>query len=465
MPTKLSLTEGSIPRALFAFSLPILSGNVLQSVNGSVNAIWVGRFLGEAALAAVGNSNVVMFLLFGVLFGFSMASTIMVAQCVGAKNIPEAKRVVGTSAVFFLGLSLVMSLLGLALTHLLVRWLGTPPDALSFALTYMRIIFLALPFMGGLFFVMAVLRGAGDSKTPFIYLCMAVALDIALNPLLIFGWGPIPRLGIAGSAIATLIAQALSLLALLAHLYRTRHFLCIRRKELSLFRVDWSLVRLLVTKGIPMGLQMFVISSSMIGLTSLVNRFGSQETAAFNAAMQLWNYVQMPALAIGAAASSMAAQNVGAGNWDRVGKVATTGVLFNFLFGGSLIALIYLLNRHALGLFLPSDSVALNISAHLNAIVVWSFALFGTSIVLFGVVRATGAVMPPLIMLIISLWLIRVPFAYSMLDRWQADAIWWSFPLSSATSLLMSVAYYRFGGWRKVRLGLTDARVAPAAGA
>jgi MATE family, multidrug efflux pump len=461
VPPKHSLTEGSIAPALLAFSLPILFGNVLQSVNGSVNAIWVGKYLGEAALAAVGNSNVVMFLLFGVMFGFSMASTIMVAQCIGAKNIAEAKRVVGTSAVFFLGLSLAMSFVGFAVAQLLVTWLRTPPDALPLALTYMRIIFLALPFMGGLFFLMAVLRGAGDSKTPFIYLLMAVVLDIVLNPLLIFGWGPFPRLGIAGSAIATLIAQALSFSALVAHLYRTHHFLCIRRSELSLFKVDWVLVRLLVTKGIPMGLQMFVISSSMIALTSLVNRFGSQETAAFNAAMQLWNYVQMPALAIGAAASSMAAQNVGAGKWDRVGKVATTGVMFNFLIGGSLISIVYLFNRHALGLFLPANGAALNISAHLNAIVIWSFALFGTSIVLYGVVRATGAVVPPLIMLAISLWLIRVPFAYSMLDRWQGDAIWWSFPLSSAVSMIMSVSYYRFGGWRRARLGLATARAAP----
>jgi putative MATE family efflux protein len=458
---KFSLTEGSIPRALLAFSLPILSGNVLQSVNGSVNAIWVGKYLGEASLAAVGNANVIMFLLFGVMFGFSMASTIMVAQCVGAKNNAEAKRVVGTSAVFFLGLSLTMSLMGFALAHLLVAWLRTPPDALPLALTYMRIIFLALPFMGGLFFLMAVLRGAGDSRTPFNYLFMSVVLDIALNPLLIFGWGPVPRLGIAGSAIATLIAQALSFFALVLHLYRTNHFLCIHRNELRLFKVDWSLVRLLVTKGIPMGLQMFVVSSSMVALTSLVNRFGSEETAAFNAAMQLWNYVQMPALAIGAAASSMAAQNVGAGKWDRVGKVATTGVMFNFLIGGSLIMIVYLLNRNALGLFLPATGAALNISAHLNAIVVWSFALFGTSIVLYGVVRATGAVIPPLIMLAISLWLLRVPFAYLMVDRWQADAIWWSFPLSSMASMLLSIAYYRFGGWRKVRMGIAGARAAP----
>jgi putative MATE family efflux protein len=464
VPPKFSLTEGSIPRALFAFSLPILFGNILQSINGSVNAIWVGKYLGEASLAAVGNSNVVMFLLFGVMFGFSMASNIMVAQCVGAGNIAEAKRVVGTGAVFFLGLSVAMSLIGFAVAHRLVAWLGTPPDALALALTYMRIIFLALPFMGGLFFLMAILRGAGDSRTPFIYLLMSVLLDIALNPLLIFGWGPIPRLGIAGSATATLFAQAMSFFALVWHLYRTRHFLCIHRNELRLFKVDWSLVRVLITKGIPMGLQMFVISSSMIALISLVNRFGSQETAAFNAAMQLWNYVQMPALAIGAAASSMAAQNVGASKWDRVSKVAATGVFFNFLIGGALISIVFFLNERALSLFLPSYGTALTVSAHLNRIVIWSFLFFGTSIVLFGVVRATGAVMAPLVMLVISLWLIRVPFAFSILDRWQADAIWWSFPISSVISMLMAITYYRFGGWRKVRLGVAGRRAASLPG-
>jgi putative MATE family efflux protein len=458
MPPKYSLTQGSIPRALAAFSLPILFGNILQSVNGSVNAVWVGKFLGEASLAAVGNSNVVIFLLFGVIFGLSMASTVLVAQCVGAKNIAEAKRVVGTSAVFFLGVSLTMSALGFWLAPGLLDWMQTPADVMPLALAYMRIIFLTLPFMSGMFFLMAVLRGAGDSRTPFIFLLVSVVLDIGLNPLLIFGWGPIPRLGISGSATATLIAQGSSFFALVVHLYRTKHFLRIRRHELALFKVDWKLVRLLITKGIPMGLQMFVVSSSMIAVLSLVNRFGSQETAAFNAAMQLWSYIQMPAMAIGAAVSSMAAQNVGAGRWDRVGKVATTGVLFNLLVGGTMILLVYALNRHALALFLPTTGAAIDIAVHLNSIVLWSFVMFGTTFVLFGVVRATGAVMAPLIMLVISLWAVRLPFAYSMLDRWHADAIWWSFPIASVMSLAMSSSYYRWGGWRNARLGVAEAR-------
>ena len=460
-----SLTEGPIPRALLFFSLPILFGNVLQSLNGSVNAVWIGKYLGEAAFAAAGNANVIMFMLFGAIFGFSMATTVMVAQCVGAKDWPQARRVVGSSATFFLCLSLVLAVLGLALTPRLLAWLHTPADALAPALAYMRVIFAALPLMSGFYFVMAALRGAGDSRTPFVFLALSVGLDILLNPLLIFGWGPVPAMGIAGSATATLIAQAVSLAALIVYLYRNQNALCIGRGEWSLFLPDWSIVRLLITKGVPMGLQIFVVSSSMLGLTALVNRFGSHETAAFSAAMQLWNYVQMPAMAIAAAASSMAGQNVGAGRWDRVDKVAVTAVTFNFLLSGALILLVYLLNSRALGLFLPRDGAALAVAAHLNVIIVWSFALFGVSIVLFGVVRATGAVMAPLLMLVVSLWFVRLPFAYLLVDRWQADAIWWSFPVASVASMLMAVGYFRFGSWRGRRLPIVTADLAAASGA
>jgi len=455
---KLSLTEGSIPRALLLFSLPILFGNVLQSLNGSVNAVWIGHYLGQAAFAAAGNANVVMFMLSGVIFGFSMATTVMVAQCTGAGNLPEAKRVIGTSAVFFIGLSASLALLGWVLTAPLLRALHTPADAIAGAMSYMRILFLAFPSMCGFFFVMAVLRGSGDSKTPFRFLALSVGLDIALNPLLIFGLGPVPRLGIAGSALATLIAQTLSLAALLVHLYASRNPLRLQRAELAHLRPDGRVLRLLVTKGVPMGLHLFVVSTSMLGLTALVNRFGSQETAAFNASMQLWNYVQMPALAIGAAVSSMAGQNVGAGRWDRVNRVAYTGVLFNFVLSGTLILALYLLDRAALGLFLPTDGAAFGIAVHLNLLVTWSFVFFGVSIVLFGVLRATGSVMAPLAMLIVALWMVRLPFAYLLVDRWHDDAIWWAFPVSSITSMLLAILYFRYGSWHRDRIGLAGVR-------
>ena len=148
----------------------------------------------------------------------------------------------------------------------------------------------------------------------------------------------------------------------------------------------------------------------------------------------------------------MAAQNVGAGKWDRVHRVAMTGVGFNFLLTGVLVLTIYLFNRGALGLFLPADSDAIAIAQHINAIVVWSFMFFGVSFVLAGVMRSTGAVIPPLIILFIALWLVRIPFAYALVGRWQADAIWWSFPLGSLVSMSLSIAYYRYGNWRSARM-------------
>jgi putative MATE family efflux protein len=447
-----SLTHGSIPLVLFRFSLPILLANILQSLNGSVNAIWVGRYLGEAALTATSNANTVMFLLIGAAFGVALAATILIGQCIGANDIAETKRVIGTSATFFAGISLAMAIAGLILCRPLLIAMGTPADSLPLAVAYMRVIFLALPFLYLYAFVMAVLRGAGDSKTPFYFMLLSVGIDIVLNPVFIFGIGPIPRMGIAGSALATFVAQVVSLYALIRHLYRRHHILCLHREELRLLRLDWSVVGTLVRKGIPMSAQMLVMSLSGVLMITLVNRFGVDTTAAFGAALQIWNYIQMPAFAVGMAVSAMTAQNVGAGKWHRVPSIARTGVLYNVLLTGSVAALIELLNRQVFGLFLPSGSGALDIAAHMNHIVTGSFIFFGISVTLFGVVRATGAVMAPLLILTLSLLVVRFPLAEVFLGRYQVDAIWWSFPVSSVLSAFLALLYYKYGGWRSAHM-------------
>ena len=447
-----SLTEGSIRIGLFRFALPILLANILQSLNGSVNSIWVGRYLGEAALTATSNANTVMFLLIGAAFGVALAATILIGQCIGANNIAESRRVVGTSATFFAAISVAMAITGLVLCRPLIVAMSTPADSVPLAVAYMRVIFLALPFLYMYAFVMAVLRGAGDSKTPFYFMLLSVGIDIALNPLFIFGWGPVPRLGIAGSALATFVAQAVSLTALIRHLYRRHHMLCLHKSELALLKVNWPLVGTLVKKGIPMSAQMLVLSLSGVLMITLVNRFGVDTTAAFGAALQIWNYIQMPAFAVGMAVSAMTAQNVGAGKWERVTRIARVGVLYSVALTGSIVLVIELLNTAVFGLFLPAGSGALAIAAHMNRIVTGSFIFFGISLTLFGVVRATGAVMAPLLILTISLLLVRFPLAQVFLSRYQVDAVWWSFPISSLLAAVLAVLYYRYGAWRSMRL-------------
>ncbi|HLJ38254.1 MAG TPA: MATE family efflux transporter [Steroidobacteraceae bacterium] len=447
-----NLTEGSIPTVLFRFALPILFANVLQSLNGSVNSVWVGRYLGEAALTATSNANTVMFLLIGAAFGVALAATILVGQCIGANDIPETKRVVGTSATFFTGISVAMAVAGLLLCRPLLIAMSTPAASLDLAVAYMRVIFLALPFLYLYAYVGAMLRGAGDSKTPFYFMLLSVGLDIALNPVFIFGVGPIPRLGIAGSALATFVAQAVSLTALITHLYRRRHLLVLHKDELALLKVDWSVVGTLVKKGIPMSAQMLVMSLSGVLMITLVNRFGVDTTAAFGAALQLWNYIQMPAFAVAMAMSAMTAQNVGAGKWLRVRSIARWGVLYNVALTGAIALLMELLDRRLFALFVPAGSAALPIASHLNRVVTGSFVFFGVAVALFGVVRATGAVIAPLIILTITLLVVRFPVAELFLGRYGADAVWWSFPLSSGLSALLAVLYYKYGGWRHAHM-------------
>jgi putative MATE family efflux protein len=312
-------------------------------------------------------------------------------------------------------------------------------------------------------FVMGILRGAGDSKTPFYFMLLSVAIDIALNPVFIFGLGPLPRLGIAGSALATFMAQAISLTALIRHLYRRGHMLCLHKDELRYLRIDWSIAATLVKKGIPMSAQMLVVSLSGVLMITLVNRFGVDTTAAFGAAMQIWNYIQMPAFAIAMGISSMTAQNVGAGKWERVNRIAAVGVLYSVMLTATIVVGIELLNRHIFGLFLPAGSLALAISSHMNRIVTGSFIFFGVSVALFGVVRATGAVMVPLGILVVSLLVVRFPLAELFLGTYQADAVWWSFPISSAVSALLAAAYFKFGGWRKAHMTPSGMPELPAA--
>ena len=460
-----NLTTGPIGSSLLFFALPILAGNIAQSLNGSVNAIWVGRFLGEAALTATANANNIMFFLIGSVFGIGMAATILIGQAIGAGDTAQARRVMGSAATFFIGLSVLIAIAGQYLSHTLLAAMGTPAASLPLADAYLRVIFLAMPLLYAFAFFSAALRGAGDSRTPFRFLLLSVLLDIVLNPLLIFGYGPLPELGIAGSAWATLVSQAIALLAMALYLRHKRHVLWLGRHDLALFRPALTIITTLLRKGIPMGLQMVLISLAMIMMMSMVNGYGTDTAAAYGASMQLWTYVQMPAMAIGAACSTMAAQNVGAGLWSRVAATTRYGVIFNFLLTGALIFPIIALDRWTLALFLPADSQALDIARHLNHIAVWSFLFFGVNFVVSGVVRSTGAVVVPLLILALSMWGVRVPFANLLQPTFGADAIWWSFPVSSLLAMLLSLAYYRWGNWRRARMLPAADRAAGNSGA
>lgn len=446
------LTTGPITRTLLLFALPTLGSSILQSLNGSINAVFIGRFLGEDALAATSNANLVMFLMFAGVFGFGMAATILVGQHMGRHDADSMRRVMGSAIGMFVGIATLIAVLGWIFAPDLLHLLATPPAAFPLALSYLRVIFLGMPASFLTVLLMMGLRGAGDSLTPLWFMALSAAIDVALNPVLILGLGPAPRMGIAGSAMATLIASIAGLAGLAATIQMRGLVIRLRGREWRYLRPDPALVRLIVAKGLPMGLQMLVMSLSALAMIGLVNREGVETTAAYGVTSQLWTYIQMPAMALGAAVSAMAAQNIGAERWDRVSRIARSGVVMNVLLTGAMVVLVTLVDRQVLGLFLGPGSAALPIAEHIHRVVSWSFVLFGATLVLSGVVRANGAVLVPLLILCIAMIPARLGLAFATVGRFGADAIWWSFPAGSVVSLLLTVPYYLWGGWRQMHL-------------
>jgi putative MATE family efflux protein len=446
------LTQGSIGSTLLKFALPTLASSILQSLNGTINAIWVGRFLGEGALAATSNANMVMFLLTAFVFGFGMASTILVGQAWGRKDVEGARRVFGTAMGSFVLISVAIAIAGYFLSPAILHLLGTPVAAAPLALAYLRVIFLAMPALLLLTLAMMALRGAGDSMTPLWFRLVAVVLDSGLNPVFILGLGPAPRLGIGGSATATLIANYTALLGLVGYIYLKDLPLRLRGGELRYLWCDLAILKTIIVKGFPMGLQMIVISVSALALIGLVNHEGVDTTAAFGVALQLWTYVQMPAMALGAAVSAMAAQNIGAGLWDRVNSITRIGIVQTLVITAALIVALTLADRTVLALFMGGDSPALPIARHIHVLATWNFLLFGVMMVLFGTMRANGAVWIPMIVLAVGMLPVRFGYIFATYHWLHADAIWTSFPVTSFINLVLAIAFYLHGGWKKARM-------------
>lgn len=448
-PLRGDLTQGPLARTLLVFALPQLVGNVLQSLNGSINAIWVGQLLGDTALAATANANILMFLLFALIFGFGMAATVRIAQAWGGQDVIAARRVLGSALGLTAAITVLTTVAGITYAHVLLDWLATPGAARGEALAYLRVAFIANPLTTITTMIAMGLRGAGDAGTPLRFMILTTVLDVVLNPLLILGWGPVPALGIAGSAWAMVIATSIGLTAMLVWIYAKDLPLRLRGAELAWLRPRREEARYLLAKGLPMGAQMLIISSAGVIMIGLVNREGLVTAAAYGALLQIWNYIGMPAMAIGGAVSAMIAQHIGAGREDRVDAISRAGAVSNLAMTGLMIAALVPFDRPVLELFLGASSPSVPVALHIQDLAIWTYLPFGVTIVLFGALRAYGVIYAQLIVLLVAMYGVRLG-AYTLLyPRFGGDALWYSFMLSSLASMGLTMAVYFYAPWRK----------------
>lgn len=436
-------------RSMLRFLVPLMTSNMLQSASATLNAIYLGRLIGVHALAAASAFFPMLFFMVSFFIGIASGATVLIGQAHGARNVERLKAVAGTTLAVAVTSGLAVAIVGWIFAPGLMRLIGTPPDVFADALAYARVMFATMPIMLVYLAYTTFVRGTGDARTPLFALVVSTALILVLTPALILGWLG-PRLGVVSAAVANLIASALALGFLLFALAREGNPLAFDRSIAAHMRIDPALLRTLVRIGIPTGLQMVMVSLSEIAVIALVNRFGSDATAAYGAVNQIVSYVQFPAISIGIASSIFGAQSIGAGRFDRLRDIARAGVALNWTIGAVLIGFVYAFDRAILTLFV-TDARVLEVAHTLLAITLWSYLIFGTSSVLSGLMRSSGTVLWPTLLAIVSIWGVEVPAAYALAPRLGLPGVWIAYPLAFLAGLAMQATYY-FGFWRRKRL-------------
>ena len=447
-----ALISDPITPTLIKFAYPLLITNLLHTITGTWNAVWVGHVLGPIDLVAVVNANVMLAILIGSVMGFGLAAGGSIGQSVGGKDLHSARRVVGTAMAFAILGGLVVAAVGQFGVQGIVSLIQIPEEARERSVTYFRILCFSMPTQFIFLFTMMILRNSGDARTPFIFSMIWIGLGLIFTPLLLTGTFGFPKMGIAGAALSPWIANASALTGLIAYVYFKKMPLALRGRNLKFLKPNPQILWMLAKRGIPTAAESLIVQGAYFLLLILVNGYGVITAAGYSAAAQLWGYIMMPTMAVSASMSAMAAQNIGANQWDRVEYIAWRGCALAMFCTAVITLIMYLLGDNLLKLFLPGGGQSLIVAREINNIVLWSWPIIAITFGLFAIVKANGVMLPSALIFAITMWGLRIPFATVLQPLLGASAIWWSFPLGVIASAALAYAYYRFGNWRQQKL-------------
>jgi len=446
-PSQPAPPERALWRVFVAFLGPLLLSNILQSLSGTLNNIYLGQMIGVKALAAVSAFFPVMFFFIAFAIGLGAGASVLIGQAWGARQVATAREVAGSTLALGLVLALAVAVFGGAFTAPMLRLLGTPPDILPDAARVARILLVAMPGLFVFILSTAMLRGVGDTVTPLYTLMISTAVGLLLTPALIRGWLGLPRMGVASGAWATVTALALAMLWLALHLRRKGSPLKPDAEFLRHMHLNVRLLKTVLRVGVPTGVQMIVVALAELVLLALVNGYGSNATAAYGAVNQVVAYVQFPAISIAITASILGAQAIGAGRQERLAAIMRTALLMNLLLTGGLAVLGYLFARQLMGLFITSAPV-IETAQTLLDIMLWSLVIFGMASALAGIMRASGTVLMPMLISIGSILLVELPTAWIASRHFGLTGVWMGYPAAFTAMLLLQGAYYRLA-WRE----------------
>ncbi|MBK7215092.1 MAG: MATE family efflux transporter [Bacteroidales bacterium] len=448
------LTVGNSSRLIFSFAVPMLIGNVFQQFYNIADSIIVGKFIGKEALAAVGASFPLIFMLISFVVGVAMGTTVIIAQYYGAKDMKMVKKSMDTLYIFLFFASIVVTILGILFSKPIFRLINLPADIMPQAVTYFNVYLAGLIFFFGFNGTSAILRGLGDSKTPLYFLIISTVINIVLAVLFvaIFKWG------VAGAAFATVIAQAGAFITGIIYLNRTHEVVKLSFRKLEF---DWGIFKKSLQIGLPSGFQQTFVALGMLAVMRIVNEFGTDVIAAYSVAGRIDSLAGMPAMNFGVALSTFVGQNLGAGKTDRVKQGFKATLIMSSALALFTTLMVIIFPRALMGLF-SSDPAVIEIGSHYLIIVGSFYVFFSTMFVVGGVMRGAGDTLIPMFITLFSLWIIRIPLAWVFSNQMGYMGIWWSIPIAWFVGMVLSYLYYLKGNWKK-KVIVRPAKVQPEA--
>ncbi|MEY7851441.1 MATE family efflux transporter [Natrarchaeobius sp. A-rgal3] len=437
------LTSGGIVRPLLYLSIPLIVTNVLQTAYNIADTFWLGRY-GTTELAAISFAFPLVFLLISVAMGLSVAGSILVAQYVGAGREAEAEYAASQTVTFSILGSLVLGVGGYFVVEDLLALFGAEPAVVAAAAEYMRIYSLGLVFVFGFFVFVSLMRGYGDTVTPMLIMFVSVTINIVLDPLLIFGVGAFPELGIAGAAYATIFSRGVTLVLGLWIMFAGYRGVRIRLSQLTPdLSFGWKLVRL----GFPASFEGASRALSINLLLVIVALFSTPVIAAYGIGTRILSVIVLPAIALSQGVETMTGQNVGAGNPDRAAAANRVAAIALFVTLTAIGLLSTLIAEPLVAVF-TTDPAVIDAGATFLYYVAPTFGLFGAMYVYMGGFRGAGMTSSAAALVILAFGVVQLPVAWIAAGAIGPTGIWLSFAVSHLVGAVVAVAWFQRGTWR-----------------
>lgn len=448
----IDMTSGSPIRHILRFSIPLLIGNVFQQAYNLVDSVVVGNFSGDEAMAAVNTAFPVLYLLISLFAGLGMGATVVLSQFFGAGDHASVRKTVATASSSMLVIAVPLTVIGILLANPLLRMIQVPEDTFAQAQIYLVILFAGIIGSLGYNVNAGILQGLGDSKSPLRFLIIACILNIVLDIALV-----IP-LGVAGVALATIIAQTFSWLYGVYYIRKKYPHLDYNPLKI---RIDGKILRRTVSIGLPLGLQQMLFSVGIILLQALINGYGAAFIAGFSAANKIDSFIFLPVQSFSSALITYTGQNIGAGRLDRVKQGLRSTLLVSTVSCVVITVIVLPLGRPLLGLFNLTPAAVDAGMAYLVRVVPF-FIILMVQFMLTSVLRGAGSTVVSLVTTFIALCLVRVPTAYFFASRFGRDSLFFSFGCGWVVGLIIAMIFYFQGGWKTK--ALNTLKLAAAAG-